>query len=102
MKHCRVLTALGGVLLVSLVGAPPAIAQCAGCGADYNKADRKATEIERVRQYDKPIRPDPIGNALIGGGVTGSMKGAAAGAAAAARGAAIGTGAEKVREKAQK
>ena len=102
MKHYRVLSALRGAAVLSLVSAPQAFAQCAGCGADYNKADRQATEIERIRQYDKPIRPDPVGNALIGGGVTGVLKGAAAGAASAARGAAIGTGVEKAREKAQK
>lgn len=97
MKNCRGLIDLGCVAVLSLA-APQAFSQCAGCDADYNKGDRQATEIERIRQYDKPIRPDPVGNALIGGGVTGVTKGAAAGAASAVRGAAIGTGVQKARE----
>ena len=49
------------------------------------KADRtRAAEQQRLERVDPPVRPDPLGNALIGGAVTGSMKGAAAGAAAAA------------------
>lgn len=97
--------------LYSMQSSPTVFAQAAGAGADFNRADRKATareaERQRVQAYDKPIRPDPIGNALIGGGVAGAMAGAsggaAAGAAAAAastaRGAAIGTAVEKVRER---
>lgn len=66
-------------------------AQTAGAGADYNRAERaKAQEIERLERVDPPVRPDPLGNALIGGGVTGTMKGAAAGAASAVRSGAIG------------
>jgi len=98
-------------IAASVTLADTAFAQAAGAGADFNKADRAATareaERQRVEKYDKPIRPDPIGNALIGGSVAGAVAGAsggvAAGAAAAAastaRGAAIGTAVEKTREK---
>lgn len=69
-----------------------ASAQTAGAGAEHNKAERaKAQENARLEKVDPPIRPDPIGNALIGGAVTGTMKGAAAGAVSAVRGGAIGS-----------
>jgi len=69
-----------------------ASAQTAGAGAEHNKAEReKAQENARLERVDPPIRPDPLGNALIGGAVTGTMKGAAAGAVSAARGGAIGS-----------
>ena len=61
-------------------------AQAAGAGADYNKADRKETakqaEIQRIQKYDKPVRTDPLGNALLGGAVTGAVTGSATAAAA--------------------
>jgi hypothetical protein len=61
-------------------------AQTAGAGADFNKADRKETarqaEIQRVQKYDKPVRTDPVGNALLGGAVTGVVTGSATAAAA--------------------
>lgn len=86
------------------------MAQAAGAGAAHNKVDREASaklaERQRVAEYDTPIRPDPIGNALVSGGVsgivTGAAKGAAAGVAAGAistvRGAALGAAAQKVSE----
>jgi hypothetical protein len=62
-------------------------AQCTGCGADFNKADREATarlaERQRLERIDPPIQKDPLGNALIGGGVTGLVRGSAAAAARA-------------------
>lgn len=80
-----------------------AFAGCAGCGADYNKADRAATarqaEIQRLERVDPPVRPDPVGNALIGGGVSGVMRGSVGAAAGAfGRGAAIGTAAESAKQ----
>ena len=43
-------------------------------GADYNKADREATarlaERQRLEKFGPPIQKDPLGNAIIGGGVT--------------------------------
>jgi predicted Rossmann-fold nucleotide-binding protein len=91
-------------LLIGLAGYTiNAYAQAAGAGADFNKRDRAATareaEAQRVEKADRPVRPDPLGNALIGGGVTGAMSGAAAGAASAVRGAAIGTAIEKAKER---
>ncbi len=92
----RRIQAVWVVLLIwfSLYPLSELYAQNAGGGADSNRADRRAVEREaekqRIHQADKPVRPDPVGNALISGGVTGAMKGAAAGASSAARGAAIG------------
>ncbi|MFG5121721.1 hypothetical protein [Methylorubrum sp. POS3] len=77
-------------------------AQCAGCGADHNKADRARTAREgyyqRSERADPGIRPDAVGNALIGGGVTGSMKGAAAGAMSTGGGILRNGAAEKYHE----
>lgn len=56
-------------------------AQCATCGPDYNKVDRPKTEVQRVTDYDKPVQKDPVGNALIGGGVSGVIKGSVGAAA---------------------
>lgn len=67
-------------------------AQTAGADADYNKKERqRAQEDERIRRADPPIKEDPIGNALIGGGVTAVLKGTGAGAVSAVRGAGIGS-----------
>lgn len=80
-----------------------ALAQVAGGGADYNTSDRAASsrEVERQRldAVDPPIQKDPLGNALIGGGVTGIMKGAGAGAASVVKGTALGTAVEAAKEK---
>jgi predicted Rossmann-fold nucleotide-binding protein len=93
------------VLAVASSHASLAIAQAAGAGADFNRADRVDTareaERQRLERVDPPIHPDPLGNALIGGGVTGVMKGAAAGAASAIRGAAIGTAVQQAKERAK-
>ena len=80
-----------------------AFSQAAGAGADYNKADRaRVQEQTRLERVDPPIRPDPVGNALIGGAVTGTIKGAAAGAVSAGRGAAAGSTAQAVKQDIQK
>jgi hypothetical protein len=88
------------ILLIGLSGhAINAYGQAAGAGADYNKADRaRVSEQQRLERVDPPIRPDPVGNALIGGAVTGSMKGAAAGAASAVRGAATGSAIQGIKD----
>lgn len=89
-----------------LLAVPPigqAYAQCAGCGADYNKQDRDRTERERVRQYDKPVRVDPVGNALIGGGVSGGIGGSVvSGARSAVTGSALGTGVDAYQQSKKK
>ncbi|MCB9812079.1 hypothetical protein H6778_00255 [Candidatus Nomurabacteria bacterium] len=36
------------------------------------------SEMRRLEQVDPPIRPDPVGNAIIGGVVAGTVKGSAA------------------------
>lgn len=62
-------------------------------------AAERAAEDKRLREYDKPVREDPIGNALIGGAVTGVLKGgAAAGAQSAVKGAATGTATQRAKE----
>ncbi len=69
------------------------------------KAQAQARERKRIEAYDKPIKPDPVGNALVGGAVAGAVTGATQGAAAAAsagaasivRGTAIGVGVEKAK-----
>lgn len=74
------------VSLATMTFTGAAYAQAAGAGADFNKADRKETakqaEIQRLQAYDKPVRTDPVGNALLGGAVTGLVTGSAGAAAA--------------------
>jgi hypothetical protein len=76
-------------------------AQCAGCGADYNKADRHATvrlvERQRPEKIDPPIQKDPRGNTIIGGSVTGIGRGSVG---AAARAIVMGTPAGAAMQKA--
>jgi hypothetical protein len=105
MKHA-VASLIAAAAMVG--GATAGYTQCAGCGADYNKADREATarlaERQRLERIDPPIKKDPLGNALIGGGVTGIVRGSAAAAARAvvtgtAAGAAIQKGQEAMRRK---
>lgn len=80
-----------------------ALAQAAGAGADFNKADRKNAEIQRIINYDKPVKKDPLGNALIGGGVTGLIKGSAGAAVqSVVTGTATGAAVEKAKEEAKK
>ena len=96
LKHS--LTTLVAVATVAGFSAT-AFAQAAGAGAAYNKAERaKIQEQTRLEKVDPPIRPDPVGNALIGGVVTGTMKGAVAGAATAARGAGGGTAVQAAKQ----
>lgn len=91
------LTLVLGAFLVCL--ASNVHAQAAGAGAKFNNAERThLQEVKRLERVDPPIKPDPVGNALIGGAVTGSMKGAAAGAASALRGAAVGTTVQEVKQ----
>lgn len=62
--------------------ASQAQAQAAGAGADFNKAERaQIQERARLERVDPPIRPDPVGNALIGGAVSGVVKGVVTGTA---------------------
>lgn len=102
MRYNHVLSIV--TLLIGLTGhTVNAHAQAAGAGADYNKAERaRIQEQNRLERVDPPIRPDPVGNALIGGAVTGTMKGAAAGAASAVRGAAVGSTVQEVKQDIQK
>ena len=87
------------------VALPSAVlAQAAGGGADFNKADRKEVrkqvEVDRLKIVDKPVRPDPIGNALIGGAVAGVVRGSATAAATGvASRVAIGTASNTYKDK---
>jgi hypothetical protein len=100
------LNLIGSTLSSFVVGcilATSTFAQCAGCGADFNRADRAAVarEVERQRleRVDSPIYPDPLGNALISGGVTGIATGSASAAArGVVTGTAIGAAMTKVKE----
>lgn len=95
--------------------ATTAHSQAAGAGADFNKAERaQIQERARLDRVDPPIKQDPVGNALIGGAVSGVVKGlatgavsslgdavkagAAAGALSTVRGAAVGSAAQAVKE----
>jgi uncharacterized membrane-anchored protein YitT (DUF2179 family) len=94
-------------------------AQAAGAGANFNKAERaQIQERARLERVDPPIRPDPLGNAIIGGVVSGAFKGAvtagagsisdavkagaAAGALSMSRGAAVGTAVQGAKDAVQK
>lgn len=92
----------GTLLLVGLTGnAMSVYAQAAGAGADFNRAERAAIqERQRLERIDPPIQSDPLGNALIGGAVTGTMRGAAAGAASALRSATLGSAVQEIRRNA--
>lgn len=80
-----------------------AAAQCAGCNADQNKADRaeveKQKKIEQIEKNDPPLKNDPVGNALIGGAVGGATGGISGAAGATVRGATAATTVEVVKEK---
>jgi hypothetical protein len=41
-------------------------------------SDAEKEEVRRVKRYDKPVQKDPLGNALVGGGVSGVVKGSVA------------------------
>lgn len=94
----RIFSLMFLVSIVAAIGSSPLFAQCAGCGANHNRTERaRIQENQRLERVDPPIRPDPVGNALIGGAVTGTMRGAAAGAASAARSGAIGGTVQEIR-----
>lgn len=69
-----------GYLLLAAVLPASAWAQCAGCNADFNRADRANVErqkqIERIEANDKPLRSDALGNGLFGGGLSAAREGA--------------------------
>lgn len=105
MAPRKVYAAAAFIALNGLASA--ALAQAAGAGADFNKADRKATaketakqvEIERLKKVDPPIKPDPLGNALVGGALTGAITGSAAAAGATVVGrTAVQAGANKIKD----
>ncbi len=94
-------------------------AQVAGAGANFNKAEQaQIQERARLERVDPPIRPDPLGNAIIGGAASGAFKGtvtagarsisdavkagAAAGALSTARGAAVGTAVQGAKDAVKK
>ena len=84
MKHKNCF-AIASFLLPMLSVAPVAVyAQVAGANADYNKDDRTNTRNQALFNYDKPLRDDPVGNALVGGAVNGVIKGSVAAAATSA------------------
>ncbi|MBR1147503.1 hypothetical protein [Bradyrhizobium sp. AUGA SZCCT0431] len=92
---------LYGIVLVAATSlfTTSAMAQCAGCGADFNRAERsRIQEQQRLERVDPPIRPDPIGNALIGGAVTGTIRGATAGAVSTLRSGAVGTAVQSAKD----
>jgi hypothetical protein len=91
------------ISMAAVIVTTNAFAQCAGCGADYNKADREATarlaERQRLERIDPPIRKDPLGNALIGAGAAGLVRGSATAAGRAIiTGTAVGAALQKVKE----
>lgn len=49
---------------------------CLGGKADCSAAEK--AEVRRVKEYDKPVQKDVVGNALLGGAVSGIVKGSAA------------------------
>lgn len=58
--------------------------ECLGGKTDCSAAEK--AEVKRVKQYDKPVQKDRLGNALIDGGVTGIIKGSvSAGVTSAAK-----------------
>lgn len=68
------------VTLIAPYPAQEALAQCYYRQKDCSDAQKD--ETQRVKRYDKPVEKDPLGNALIGGSVTGVIKGSVAAGAA--------------------
>ena len=105
-KLSAITTAVGLATLISIGAVSASFAQCAGCGADYNRGDRRATareaENQRLQRVDPPIKKDPLGNALIGGGVSGALRGAAAGVSSVFTGTATGAASNEVRDRRRK
>jgi hypothetical protein len=104
MKKQILILAMAAVVAAA---ASDGYAQCAGCGADYNKADREAAarlvERQRLEKIDPPIQKDPLGDAIIGGGVTGIVRGSVGAAARAiVTGTAAGAAMQKAREASRK
>ncbi len=86
--------------LLLLTSPTVVIAQAAGAGADFNRQDSRATEIQRLKNYDKPVKKDPVGNALIGGVVSGVVKtSVGSGVQSVATGTVATIAKEKVKEK---
>lgn len=106
VKTSKSIAAFGLATLISVGAGSASFAQCAGCGADYNKADRRTTariaEDQRLQRVDPPIKKDPLGNALIGGGVSGALRGAAAGVSSVFTGTATGAATNEVRDRRRK
>lgn len=87
--------------LWAAAAATSAYAQAAGAGAQFNRTDRAATaqtaELQRLARVDPPIRPDPLGNALLGSPVHGVVRGAAAGVTSIFTGTATGAAFQRAR-----
>jgi hypothetical protein len=78
------------VLACASALSPAVFAQSADGGADFNKADRKATRDQALINADKPLQPDYLFDAAVGGGAAkaivkgvGTRSAVKAGAAAA-------------------
>lgn len=85
--------------LVAATVVSTAYSQGAGAGAEFNRKDRQETEVQRLKNYDKPVYKDPVGNAIIGGGVTGVLKGSGGAAAkSVGTGSAINHGKKKIHD----
>jgi len=99
MKTNTIVTGMAAIAAAASINVG---AQTATAGADYNRVARaNAQESARTEKLDRPVRTDPIGNSIIGGGATGMVRGAAAGVVTAARGAAVGTAAQSAKDAAK-
>jgi len=92
---------MAAMALSAGLAATNACAQAAGAGASFNRTDRAATaavaERQRLERIDTPIRPDPLGNALLGGPVHGVIRGAAVGLTSIVTGTATGAALQRAR-----
>ncbi|BEP54501.1 hypothetical protein GmRootV118_17450 [Variovorax sp. V118] len=97
------LSAVAMTVVLATTSSSGVWAQAAGAGAEYNKREAaKMQEVRRLEKYDKPLRDDPIGNALTGGAATGLVRGAAAGAVGTASRAATGTASSEYKRRNEK